>query len=606
MTKLKRDLAINSPNQLNLSIADVIIQNTSLAIILLGLFFLVYMSNSRASSNEKIDSHWFNQSTKIRAPLNSDVLQMFDADSSNSKPSKRSLSGKLTLSSIDSTQYFQLITEQFKTTESAQMLESIQQLPLIEFDFIQYKNRLLPSVRTVQRSDHIYWEWLVSPGKIWQSSKESKTNYMGFPFALQEKNANCTHNGYLIFSIDATNKVSSGYYQITSETCAYLQFDLAGRIEAKFEPDEIENKAVIIRDFQKETSHTKPVYSTKELAADYPNLSLSKLLPTDLNASTTSGLFIKGKHYQLNCETRYGRYLDCNQLALPSFSTAKSLFAGLALMRLEKEVPNIANTLVTQLIPECDVEQWKSVTLKNLLNMRSGNYLRKKYESDENSDRMVSFFVSESSNDKIKLACGMFPHRSKPGKIFVYHTSDTFLAGVMIERLYKKLTGLDDFYSHFLVNDLWRQLQLSPLLSDSKRTYDKQKQPFTGWGLTYLTDDLIKIFEYMQRQNNTLDDIQELDRSILASAMQTGPDRINLSGGMPNLAYNYGFWGLEVGHSLGCKQEKWLPFMSGYGGISVVMVSPDILYYNFSDNYKHIWLDVIKELHQQFEFCEVN
>jgi len=70
------------------------------------------------------------------------------------------------------------------------------------------------------------------------------------------------------------------------------------------------------------------------------------------------------------------------------------------------------------------------------------------------------------------------------------------------------------------------------------------------------------------------------------------------------MAYNFGFWGLEVGHTLGCKESKWLPFMSGFGGISVIMYSPDVLYYSFADDGKYQWLAVVKELNKHFPLCE--
>ena len=45
--------------------------------------------------------------------------------------------------------------------------------------------------------------------------------------------------------------------------------------------------------------------------------------------------------------------------------------------------------------------------------------------------------------------------------------------------------------------------------------------------------------------------------------------------------------------------------MSGYGGITIAMISPDVLYYNFSDNYQFLWLDAVIELNKQFPICEV-
>ena len=149
------------------------------------------------------------------------------------------------------------------------------------------------------------------------------------------------------------------------------------------------------------------------------------------------------------------------------------------------------------------------------------------------------------------------------------------------------------------------KLGLSPLLQQSKRTYDEQQQTFTGWGLTYLVDDIVKIVKYLHLQNRLASDPKILDSSMLSIALQTEKNQVNRPAGAKNFAYNYGFWGLEVSQSLGCNKEKWIPFMSGYGGITIAMISPDVLYYNFSDNYQFLWLDAVIELNKQFPICEV-
>ena len=174
-----------------------------------------------------------------------------------------------------------------------------------------------------------------------------------------------------------------------------------------------------------------------------------------------------------------------------------------------------------------------------------------------------------------------------------------------MERLYKRLTGKDDLYSNLLASDLWRKLGLSSLLQQSKRTYDEQQQTFTGWGLTYLSADIVKIVKYLHQQNRLVSGPKTLDPSMLSIVLQTEKNQLNRSVGAKKLVYNYGFRGLEVSQSLGCKKEKWIPFMSGYGGITIAMISPDVLYYNFSDNYQFLWLDAVIELNKQFPICEV-
>ena len=46
---------------------------------------------------------------------------------------------------------------------------------------------------------------------------------------------------------------------------------------------------------------------------------------------------------------------------------------------------------------------------------------------------------------------------------------------------------------------------------------------------------------------------------------------------------------------LGCDADVWVPFMSGYGGISVAMLPNDTIYYYFSDGYVHRWASAVVE-----------
>jgi len=552
-----------------------------------------------ATEESTASFEWLNNQTTIKKFVKTELFEE-NPDVKN-LISNHNLHGQLTLTSINKTTKIKIYKDFYKSADDKALL--VQQLPPIKVDIVQHEQWLIPTVRTVQRSSHPYWEWQLSPGKIWQQSGDHGFLRAAFPFSLQEKNANCTHHGLILFLINESGETSKGVFQIASETCAYFQFDLAGRTRVEFEHKSIPNDVEIVDQFKDELSHKPNRYTAKDLKVDYPKLDVQKIMPNSLATSTTSGVVIKGKHYSLNCNTRYGPYPYCEWLALPSFSTSKSIFAGLGLMRLQAQVPNIEHALVTKLIPECDQKQWQKVTLGDLINMRSGNYISKNPHSDEASMEMLKFFLAQTNAQKLQVACNSFPKKSEPGKRFNYHTSDTYLAGVMLNNLYLKMTGSSNFYKNVLVDDLWKSIHLSPLLNESKRTYDDTQQAFTGYGLTYYVDDIIKISNFLndRQQSN-----QRLDQTILHSAMQVGKNRLNREGGSENLAYNYGFWALQGASQLGCKKPKWIPFMSGFGGITIAMVSPDILYYNFADDQRFIWLDKIVEINRLFSICESN
>jgi len=577
-----------------------VIKNT--CIFFVTLLIASFIQCSIAAKSEpnlsKVSIDWLNSQAPIEQPLLTSAFER----ATTMTTTGASIAGRLSLTPIKNTDYFKIIKDNYEVNREGKSL--INQLPKMEFNFVQSGSSLVPQVRTIQRSEHPYWEWQFSPGTIWLQVNEEGYRRVMFPFSLQEKNANCTHNGILLFALDENDKPTNGVFQIASETCAYLQFNLTGRLAINLIPSQFDNSVGLLEEFVVEKLEEIPVFTAKNLREDYPKLNILALKPTTPNESTISGVVINGKHYRLNCSTRFGDYPSCEYLALPSYSTAKSIVGGIGLMRLEKIVPNIGDVLLTKVVPECTEDRWKGVTLNDLINMRTGNYLSKNTMVDESSERVLKFFSATTNAQKLKQSCGMYPHRSLPGKRFSYHTTDTYLAGVMMSRLFTRMTKRNDFYTDILVNEIWHPLTLSPLMNDSKRTYDNDEQPFFGFGLTYLIDDVIKLSSFLQTQITIDKEDALLDQTMLESALQYGERRINRDGGTPSVAYNHSFWALEVGQELGCKKARWIPFMSGFGGITIALISPDIIYYNFSDHHKYQWLDVVVELNRQFPICE--
>lgn len=566
------------------------------------LTFACFSFSIQANNDEKesVTLAWLNLDS---------ALTVYNSTRVFSKPQQASgarqlpSSGKITIQPIIQTELFNSLKDRYDIADNIKSKAS--QLPIIDFNFVIENNYIVPSKRSVQRSEHPIWEWQISPGVFWTENNDNGFSRVAFPFSLQEKNANCTHNGLMLFAINAEGKTTNGIFQITSETCAYFQFDWAARVTVDYKSDNDFNAKELKHAFQEELKHKIFSVDKQKLIKSYPKLRLDKLKPVKSKDSTTSGLLVNNQHYRLNCETRYGPYPYCDWLALPSYSTAKSIFAGLALMRLQALVPNIDKILVTKMIPECQSEQWENVTLSDLINMRTGNYYSKKPHGDEASSRMIKFFFAITHQEKLQAACNMFPNKSKPGNKFKYHTSDTYLAGVMLDKIFAKVSDKTDVYQSILVDDLWKKIHLSPLLDATKRTYDDEQQAFAGWGLTYYADDVVKLASFLLAQKQTGKNEQLLDSVLFNSAMQNGEHYLNRGGGEANIAYNNGFWALEVGGTLGCKERKWLPFMSGYGGITVAMISPDLVYYNYADSGVFRWLDIIVELNNQFPLCEV-
>ena len=68
-------------------------------------------------------------------------------------------------------------------------------------------------------------------------------------------------------------------------------------------------------------------------------------------------------------------------------------------------------------------------------------------------------------------------------------------------------------------------------------------------------------------------------------------------------SYDNGFWISKADAALGCSGAKCIPFMSGFGGISVVLLPNNMVYYFFSDNAEYTFSDTAKELNRIGNFC---
>ena len=84
-------------------------------------------------------------------------------------------------------------------------------------------------------------------------------------------------------------------------------------------------------------------------------------------------------------------------------------------------------------------------------------------------------------------------------------------------------------------------------------------------------------------------------REDLDAAMQRDPDTRGLQvATLERYRYQHGVWARNLQHELGCSQETWVPFMSGFGGINVAMFPNGTVWYNVADDGKLASIDFAK------------
>jgi len=289
------------------------------------------------------------------------------------EPAGNQFEGILRFSMAAETSHIEVLKDSFDVSTDASL--RINLLPDFSFELIQYVDALIPVLRGPQRTAHPYWEYIIEPGWVWQEAADGEWSRASLPFTLKEKNQNCLHNGVLTFLFKNDGSISRVAYQVGSETCQYLHINLWGVANARYIRQKPADADMALDAWLRESVDRLPVKPLHELAKKYPGFNPDKLLPPATEDITVYGLIADGVHYRSNCPTRFGPYPYCDVIDLPSYSLAKSIFAGLGYMMMVKQWPEFEDMSISTLVPECSLPdgRWDDVTPRHLVNMQSGN-----------------------------------------------------------------------------------------------------------------------------------------------------------------------------------------------------------------------------------------
>ncbi len=492
---------------------------------------------------------------------------------------------------------FQIVEDPYELIKEHK--SDLASLPVFEIEIISENGFIIPVQRGVQRTNHPHWEYLFEPGRYWSHSAKWKKASM--PFALSERNANCTHNGLIDFLFNEQGIIKDARIQIAAETCAYFKFNLQGRLRASFEQTKTHYQQNF-NAYQAELLSKEPRHSLEQLSRDYPDVDQVMLKPKDWKNTSLYGVIINDKYYISQCPTRAGDYPYCEQFALPSYSLAKTIFAGLSYLYIDSLYSDFSSSKITDFIPECINNRWQNVNIEQLIDMVTGHYQSSEKSVDESADTVMAFFDSQSLKEKIGFSCNAYPYKETAGSTWVYHTSDHFLAGVFMTRFMRDKTKNSSFdlFTELLYENVFQPLKVSPLLSDTKRTYDAEAQPFVGWGLTLLADDLVKITRFINGSNEDV----HLPKPFIEKIQSVLNEKhINSDS---KYQYQAGFWKFNLNNYNICQQKQWLPFLSGYGGISVLLFPNKMVYFSFTDGYQHLWKNAALALNNIMPYCQKN
>ncbi len=476
-------------------------------------------------------------------------------------------------------------------------------LPEFDFEFVQQDGYLIPAKRGLIVTEHEYWNYFLEPGRVWSEPGDGDYSRASFPFALSWKGSNAIHNGTMTFLFN-DEEISSVWYQITQETGIGIAVDMWGLLEASYHSEPLAAAAKIRADFTQELVDHFPTKPIADLGTDYPQLDISAfgqgVTPERL---TWYGFVIDGVNYVGGCQTRYGTYPYCEYMRAPSYSTAKSAFASVALMRLaQKYDPAAPAALIKDYVPEAAASpgDWSAVTFDDTLDMATGNFKTSAFMVDEEQWNTDPFWSEEYYAPKIAAAFN-WPHSAEPGTTWVYRTFDTFIVTRAMHNYLQSFAGENADIYNFVVEDVYRPLKMGPGVFTTLRTKDNQwqGQAYGGYGQWWIPDDLAKITTLLNADQGQIAGEQILHPQVLAAALQHDPADRGVPRGRGG-RYNNAFWA-DLYHLAGCK--VWVPEMYGYSGILVSMMPNGTSYYYASDGEEFESQAVIKASHDLRSMC---
>jgi hypothetical protein len=316
----------------------------------------------------------------------------------------------------------------------SQLVDIFRLIPLIDspwkhlapfhFQFVQAGSYLIPAQQGLAFfPSSPTWNYIIGPGRVWDEKSDEGYTRAAFPFALVQRNQNCVHNGEMtfLFRNAGSPNISNVYYQITQETCYPMKFNLWGMASATYSRGVVADGALIRKKHENELARRVPTKPFSNLAKDFPGSGI------DLGAFTaaykhpknvtTYGLMIHGTNYVSGCATRSGQYAFCAEMRVPSYSIAKSAFAGVALMRLGQLYgADVYGLKIKDFVPASVIRgKWDATTFGNASDMATGNFNLGDYEADEDSPVDDTFLIAEAYTPKLADAFGFKDHAVAPG-----------------------------------------------------------------------------------------------------------------------------------------------------------------------------------------------
>ncbi len=388
-------------------------------------------------------------------------------------------------------------------------------LPEFDFEFVQSGDVIIPVERGLVITDHPDWDYIFEPGYAWSEAGDEGWSRASLPFFLVAKGGNSDLAGVLTFLFN-NDSVSKVYYQITQEITTFFKADLWGLVNASYTPAAVAGSAEVRSAFEEEMAHWMPTLPVEKLPEQYPGVEIQAFIrdisPADL---TSWGLVVNGVHYRGGCITRSGEYPYCDWVRMPSFSTAKTAFVAVALMRLEQQYgPGVADLLVRDYLPETvsSIGDWSKVTFNDVLDMATGNFSSRDFMVDEEGRIFSDFFGVYTYAEKMAAALN-WAQGAPPGTAWVYRSSDTFILVAAMQNFLVEKQGPQADIFQYVVDEVYLPLGLGPGFLSAARTSDDDWHglPLGATGLWWIPNDVAVLGDFLNNSTGKWNGTQLLD-----------------------------------------------------------------------------------------------
>lgn len=172
-------------------------------------------------------------------------------------------------------------------------------------------------------------------------------------------------------------------------------------------------------------------------------------------------------------------------------------------------------------------------------------------------------------------------------------------------------SGADIF--NMVRDDVYKPLNLSQGGLTTLRTDNSSSGEALGFiGLFYIQDDVAKIAKLLNSDHGMINGSQILDPARLQDSLFQNSSSLGLlvpdtgTPVVPNTQrYNHGFWARHMTPAefpqYGC--SFWVPYMNGYGGITIALIPNGATFYIFSDNSEWDYFNAVNESNKLAPLC---